>query len=123
MGVMGKLALAMLAAIATVHAGQIHCEVRSNGIEKLVCTFETARKNVDRNVTFLWHSESHPQDDRERTINFPAHHGSVYDYRYLRGRAQGVWTVTVTLEGPEGETEETEHHFLLENDQLINEAL
>jgi len=102
-------------------ADSIGCHVQNDAIEKIVCTYKTARKNVDRNVTFLWHSRSYPQDDRERTIVLPALHGSVYDYRYLRGRAQGVWKVVATLEEPDGSTKETEHHFLLENDRLIEE--
>gem|GEM_PF-460177 len=118
----GFLALSLVFAVSLRAQDSIVCDIRDDGIEKLVCTFKTKRKNVPRSATFFWHSETHPQDDRERTIELPANHGSVYDYRYLRGRAQGVWTLTVRLEDSDGSVTETEHHFLLENEQLVNES-
>ena len=104
-----------------LYADTIQCEVIDDGIEKIKCTFKTKRKAQERTTTFYWHSESHPQDDRERTIDLPANHGSVYDYRYLRGRAPGIWHVTVSLEGANGSTTETEHYFLLEDNKIINQ--
>lgn len=100
----------------------VSCETLDDGIEKIKCTFVTQRKNIQREVTFQWHSESHPQDDRERSIALPANHGSVYDYRYLRGRAPGIWNVSVTLTDADGNEETVSHHFLLEDNKIINEA-
>ena len=102
-------------------ADTIQCEILDDGIEKIKCTFETKRKAQERAVTFYWHSESHPQDDRERRIALPANHGSVYDYRYLRGRAPGIWRVSVVLESPHSAQTETEHYFLLEDNKIINQ--
>lgn len=97
----------------------ILCEVIDDGNEKIQCTFSTTRKESDRQTTFYWHSETHPQDDRERSILLPALHGSVYDYRYLRGRAQGSWIVTVTLTDAEGTETEFSHAFTLEDGAIV----
>jgi len=35
-------------------------------------------------------------DDRIRHFRIPPRYGSVYDYRFLPGRAKGVWHVRVT---------------------------
>jgi hypothetical protein len=73
------------------------CSIVDEEIEKILCKVELLRVDYDREVKFLWHSVSYPQDDRERTIVLSAGHGSVYDYRFLRGRAQGEWVVTSTI--------------------------
>lgn len=99
----------------------LSCKVIDDGIEKIQCTFVTTRKDTARETLFHWHSESHPQDDRERTIMLPANHGSVYDYRYLRGRAQGIWRVTVILTESGGHETSVSHHFLLEGSRIVNE--
>ncbi|MHC3993235.1 hypothetical protein ACXWTF_00240 [Thiomicrolovo sp. ZZH C-3] len=92
----------------------VHCNVLDNGVEKIQCTFVTPRKDWEREVVFYWHSDTFPQDDREHTIALPARNGSVYDYRYLRGRAQGVWTVTVTMIEEDGSEREVSRRFSLE---------
>ena len=71
------------------------CEIVDDDHKKIQCTFSTERASEDRNVIFFWHSADTPQDDRERTIVLKAGHGSVYDYRYYYGRAQGEWEVSV----------------------------
>ena len=98
----------------------VHCGVFDDGIEKIQCTLVTPRKNEARSATFYWHSEAYPQDDRERELTLPANHGSVYDYRYLRGRAEGSWTVTVTLTGADGKETETSSLFSLENGTIVD---
>jgi hypothetical protein len=113
----------MLLVAFTVFAQEstLSCEVVDDGIEKIKCTFVTSRKDETREAVFHWHSESHPQDDRERNVDLPPNHGSVYDYRYLRGRAQGIWTVEVTLTDGEGKAFDTSHRFLLEDNRIVNE--
>lgn len=71
------------------------CEIFKDDHKKIQCTLITDRVDYDRNVIFSWHSSMTPQDDRERTIVLKANHGSVYDYRYFYGRAQGDWEVSV----------------------------
>lgn len=111
----------MFALVNTAVAeSRVQCQITDDEIEKLVCVFETSRKGEDRNVVFHWHSDAYPQDDRERKVALEAYHASVYDYRYLWGRAQGVWTLTVTLEGGDGATE-VAHHFTLQGNQLFTE--
>lgn len=110
-----------LAVFGFADESSLVCEVIDDGIEKIQCTFVTPRKNEARETTFYWHSESFPQDDRERSITLPANHGSVYDYRFLRGRAQGIWNVTVTLTDTDGSVSERSHHFLLEDNRIVNE--
>lgn len=118
------IAVTSLFLVQTVFAQQssLSCETIDDGIEKIQCTFVTQRKKSEREVQFNWHSESHPQDDRERSIVLPANHGSVYDYRYLRGRAPGIWRVSVTLTNNDGTETSVSHHFLLEDNKIINEA-
>ncbi len=74
---------------------EIVCDIMDDDHKKIQCTFTTQRMNEDRNVIFFWHSLTTPQDDRERTIVLKAGHGSVYDYRYYYGRAQGEWEISV----------------------------
>ena len=115
-------ALMFLAAAAFAQEPSVLCEVLDDGIEKIQCTFVTPRKNEERTATFYWHSEAYPQDDRERELSLPANHGSVYDYRYLRGRAEGGWSVTVTLTDAEGEETEASCLFSLENGKIVSDS-
>ena len=80
----------------------LECSILEEHDKVIRCTFASVRIASDRNVTFSWRSETTPQDDRERTFVLPAGHGSVYDYRYYYGRAQGMWNVVIL--GDEGET-------------------
>jgi len=111
-----------LAVSLSAQDSTLTCEVVDDGVEQIKCTFATPRKNETREISFYWHSDMHPQDDRERDIVLPANHGSVYDYRYLRGRAQGAWTVTVTLTDTDGREHEVVHAFMLEDDHIVSEA-
>lgn len=75
------------------------CKVANEDeILKIKCTYETTRKSYDRNISLAWTSPSTPQDDRFKTIVLPAQHGSVYDFRYFDGRAEGSWTISATDE-------------------------
>jgi hypothetical protein len=118
------MSVGMFFAVSAAFAQEpsLSCDVVNDGVEKIQCTFTAPRKNEERETTFYWHSESHPQDDREHTIILPAGHGSVYDYRYLRGRAQGIWTVTVTLTHSDGSETEVSHHFTLEDTNIVDSA-
>jgi hypothetical protein len=113
-GMLMLFATAMLARESTVQ-----CKILDDGIEKIQCTLVTPRKNETRSATFYWHSETFPQDDRERDLSLPANHGSVYDYRYLRGRAEGAWTVTVTVTDADGKETEASYPFSLENGEIV----
>ena len=83
-------------------SNRLECTVVEEHDKIIRCTFSSVRIASDRNVTFSWKSETTPQDDRERTFVLPAGHGSVYDYRYYYGRAQGTWQISIL--GDDGET-------------------
>ena len=108
----------LFAVSAFAQESSVQCEVFDDGVEKIQCTFMTPREDVERTVTFQWHSDAFPQDDRERELSLPATHGSVYDYRYLRGRAEGSWNVTVTMTDPDGNETEASCTFVLENGKI-----
>ncbi|WP_345985514.1 hypothetical protein WCX49_13110 [Sulfurimonas sp. HSL-1656] len=114
----------VIGSVLTLSAGEdtVHCEVLDDGVEKIQCTFVTPRKDREREVVFHWHSDEFPQDDREHTIMLPARNGSVYDYRYLWGRAEGMWTVTATLTEEDGSEREASRRFSLQGGKLAEAA-
>jgi len=113
--------LTVFGAVLTLSAREnmLNCEVLDDGAEKIQCTFVTPRNNNDREAVFYWYSDAFPQDDREHMIVLRASNGSVYDYRFLRGRAEGMWTVTVTLTDTDGSEREVSHRFTLEGGALV----
>ena len=66
----------------------------------IICKYTHERVNVDHNVTFQW-IEPNKVISRSREMLIPALHGSVYDYRYIKGRAKGIWTFKVIDEQKE----------------------
>ena len=100
--------------------GTLSCEVEDNGVEKIVCTFATPRNSAVKEATFYWQSEKYPQDDRVHDVLLPVAHGSFYDYRYLRGRAQGIWTVTVTWKDRKGGEHEASCRFSLDGVAIVD---
>lgn len=87
------VALSLLAGVSLT-AAKVQCNIES---ERIYCTYYLDRSdNQDgKNVEFRWISPQSPQDDRVRHFQVPPQHGSVYDYRFLPGRAKGVWRVQV----------------------------
>ena len=75
------------------------CEIIEEANKNIRCTYSVERVAYDRNITFLWRSSETPHDDRERTIVLKANHGSLYDYRYYYGRAEGEWSISVADDG------------------------
>lgn len=98
-------------------AADLKCAIKSTTIEKIRCTLKLDRRAYDRKVTFHWHSVNTPQDDREYRTILEGGHGSVYDYRFLRGRAQGLWEVTASIHHDEN-VEEVIHQFFLDGEIL-----
>jgi len=117
----GALSLLFTAALYAQDTS-VSCEILDDGVEKIQCKLVTPRKDVARETTFGWHSDSFPQDDRERSLTLPAGHGSIYDYRYLRGRAQGAWTVTVTLTEADGSETEASFQFQLKEGKIVSDG-
>ena len=60
----------------------------------IICKYIHKRIDEDKYVEFIWID---PSDaiSRQRTMLIPAGHGSIYDYRFINGRASGKWTFEV----------------------------
>ena len=70
----------------------------------IICKYMSTRSTEDRFINVEWID---PNGDlsRSRKILFPSGHGSVYDFRYLSGREQGLWTFKVLDMGKEYKVE------------------
>lgn len=60
----------------------------------IICKYESLRSIEDEEIIVQWID---PQGDisRSREMIVPAGHGSIYDYRYIKGRLLGNWTFKV----------------------------
>jgi hypothetical protein len=75
-------------------ASNISCKIEE---QKIICTYFIDRSDNVKglSVEFFWHSPN-GEDDRVKVFKVPEYHGSVYDYRFLPGRAVGRWRVVAT---------------------------
>ena len=60
----------------------------------IICKYIHKRVDHDQNITVLWIDPT-GKVSRSREMVIPAMHGSVYDYRYLMGRMDGIWEFKV----------------------------
>lgn len=60
----------------------------------IICKYIAERSSEDRFINVEW-IDPDGIVSRTRKILFPSGHGSVYDFRYLSGRAEGVWKFIV----------------------------
>ena len=60
----------------------------------IICKYTQKRINEEKHVQFNW-IDPIGIISRQRTMIIPAGHGSVYDFRYISGRATGKWTFEV----------------------------
>ncbi len=74
----------------------------------IICKYSHKRLKTQRTVKFNW-IEPDGKISRTRDMIIPAGHGSVYDYRYIKGRTKGKWTFEV-IDG----TEKAYTNFTLE---------
>jgi len=90
-----RLGFLFLLPLSWLHADKVQCDIR---MERIYCTYILDRSDTykERFVAFHWISPTSPVDDRIRHFRIPPGYGSVYDYRFLPGRAKGTWRVTVT---------------------------
>ena len=63
----------------------------------IICKYTHKRVDFNKDIIFHW-IDPNEKLSRERNITIPAHHGSVYDFRYIGGRMPGVWTFK-TIDG------------------------
>lgn len=70
----------------------------------IICKFESKRSVEDQTIIAQWID---PQGDisRSREMIVPAGHGSIYDYRYIKGRLSGLWTFKVIYDNKEYTTQ------------------
>ncbi len=69
----------------------------------IICKFEKERSFEDETVVFQW-IDPFEKVSRQRSMIIPAGHGSIYDYRYIKGRLEGKWTVKVLAKDKQYET-------------------
>ncbi|WP_300369074.1 hypothetical protein [Hydrogenimonas sp.] len=100
-------------------AANVQCNIEN---ERIYCTYYLDRSDNQngKNVEFHWVSPDSPDDDRVRHFQIPARHGSVYDYRFLPGRAKGVWHVKV-IDLDTNETVETTFDINTTDDSMFEE--
>lgn len=60
----------------------------------IVCKYTHERVDYEKTVTFEW-IDPNGELSRSREMSIPAMHGSVYDFRYIKGRSLGIWTFQV----------------------------
>lgn len=70
----------------------------------IICKFEAVRSTDDQNVTLQW---INPEGDISRTRDMivPSGHGSIYDFRFIEGRALGEWTFKAIVNSKEYTTQ------------------
>ena len=76
--------------------------------DSIVCKYTHIRADEDHKILIQW-IEPDGTVTRQRDMIIPAHHGSVYDYRYITGRTKGLWTFKVIDNNQEYKT-----HFTIE---------
>lgn len=69
----------------------------------IICKYIQKRVTYDKNVTFNWID---PNDElsRSRELTIKAGHGSIYDFRYIKGRIKGEWKLQVVDDSKKFET-------------------
>jgi len=60
----------------------------------IICKFETNSTNKDKHIIVQW-IDPLGEISRTRDMLVPAGNGSIYDYRYIKGRVSGEWTFKV----------------------------
>ena len=69
----------------------------------IICKYSHKRVNKDKTIRFEW-IEPNGDISRARDMIIPAGHGSIYDYRYIKGRSVGTWTFKAIDETTEYKT-------------------
>lgn len=116
----GLLYTVSFAGGANLFADEVQCSVEKDSVKIIKCTYVSERMDHERVIEFEWHSERVPYDDRKRSIVLPARHGSLYDFRYLEGRAEGKWRVSARVRDLNGSEEVTESSFTLRGGSLYD---
>ena len=79
--------------VRSIVANSVDC-IMLEDEDSIVCKYTHDRIPYDHNVFIKW-IEPDNTVSREREMTIPAYHGSIYDYRYKKGRTKGIWTFEV----------------------------
>ncbi|HIP12798.1 MAG TPA: hypothetical protein EYG97_00860 [Arcobacter sp.] len=87
------LSISSLNILANETSSKVDCVLLKDE-NSIICKYTHERVNMQKTVRFEWH-EPDGVVSRVRAMVIPAGHGSVYDYRYIKGRTSGLWTLKV----------------------------
>ena len=87
------LSISSLSIFANETSSKVECILLKDE-NSIICKYTHQRINTQKTVKFEWH-EPDGIVSRVRVMNIPAGHGSIYDYRYIKGRTSGLWTLKV----------------------------
>jgi hypothetical protein len=73
--------------------GAINCMIIKDE-NSIICKYTQKREFEDRTIQVNWIDPTN-NISRQRDMIVPAGHGSVYDFRYIKGRMLGKWTFQV----------------------------
>ena len=83
------MAVLLFGDMTAYESSKVECVVLE-AENSIICKFTQKRVNKDKNIRFEW-IEPNGKITRTREMIIPAGHGSVYDYRYIKGRTKGIW--------------------------------
>ena len=88
---MKKLKYSLFALLSSVslYANNVDCIILEDE-NSIVCKYTHTRVSHPQDIVVQW-IEPDGSITRERDMIIPAHHGSIYDYRYISGRTKGLW--------------------------------
>ena len=84
------ISLSLLFYLNLLASSSVDCIILEDE-NSIVCKYTHDRVPYDHNISVRW-IEPNNIITRKRTMKIPAYHGSIYDYRYIKGRTKGTWT-------------------------------
>ena len=89
------LLICILATVANAYDSQNNSDcIILKDENSIICKYTHSRMEEEKHVKFNW-IDPMGIISRERIMIIPAGHGSIYDFRYITGRASGQWTFEV----------------------------
>jgi len=89
----------MFFSFANAKESKVDCIILEDE-NSIICKYTHDRISTEKDITVNW-IEPDGSITRVRDMTIPSLHGSIYDYRYLKGRTKGVWTFKVIDNGDE----------------------
>jgi len=87
------VSISNISILANEISSKVECIVLKDE-NSIICKYTHQRVNTEKTIKFEWYSPEN-KISRVRVMQIPAGHGSVYDYRYIKGRISGLWTLKV----------------------------